>query len=93
MSNSKVQSLNALLLTSGHIEYAFPITHIGYNKEGKTYPSVYRNDGSFKNEMIFPDNKVKSFSFFEFNSAEDENDDNGTLYEAKILKYLDCYNN
>jgi len=85
LQDAKVQELNTLLLASGHIEFAFPIVHMGYNKDGDTYPSVYRNDGSFKNEMLFPDNKVKSFTFFEFNGADDENDENGTVYDLSLL--------
>lgn len=85
LQDAVVQTLNTALLTTGHIEYAFPIAHLGYRKEGETYPSVYRNDGSFKNEMIFPDNKVKSFSFWEFVNAEDSLEGDGTLYEFNYV--------
>lgn len=80
-----VQELNTILATSGYIEYQYPIVHLGYDKDGNTYPSVYRNDGSWDNYMIFPDSRAKSFTFFEFNSGETLNDDDGTYYDLSLV--------
>lgn len=83
MQDSVVQTLNALLVSS--VEYRFGIVHLGYDEEGNTYPSVYHNDGSFKNEMLFPDNKVKSFGFWEFDEGEVLNDNDGDTYNLSFV--------
>lgn len=83
MQDATVQTLNALL--TGSVEYLFGIVHLGYDEDGNTYPSVYYNDGSSKNEMLFPDNKVKSFCFWEFESGEVLDDDEGSNYNLTFV--------
>lgn len=83
MQDEVVQTLNALL--ANIVEYRFGIVHTGYDEDGNTYPSVYHNDGSFKNEMLFPDNKVKSFCFWEFESGDVLNDNDGDVYNLSFV--------
>jgi len=78
-----VQQLNVLL--AGEVERLYGIVHIGYDEEGKTYPSIYRNDGSKKNMILFPDNRVKSFGFWEFSEATVLDDDEGIEYELSFV--------
>lgn len=69
MHDSVVQNINTELEELTYIDYLYPIVHIGFNEDGDTYPSIYMNDGSIKNYMIFPDNKVRAFTFFEMDEA------------------------
>ncbi len=83
MQDSIVQTLNSLI--TDDVEYQFGIVHLGYDEKGATYPSVYKNDGSFGNYMIFPDNKVKSYCFWEFNGADVLDDDDGVDYNLTFV--------
>ena len=83
MQDLIVQNLNALLTSNA--EYLYGIAHIGENEEGLTYPSVYYNDGSKKNFMLFPDNRVKSFLFWEFEGADILDDDEGVKYDLSLV--------
>jgi len=83
MQDAVVQALNALL--TDEVEYLYGIVHTGYDEENNSYPSVYYNDGSRKNVMIFPDNKVKSFGFWEFEDADILDDDEGIVYSLTFV--------
>lgn len=84
LQDSIVQSLNALI--TEHVEYLYGIASMGYDEDGSTYPSIYWNDGSGKNMMLFPDDKVKSFGFWEFfDGAEVLNDDDGTYFRLAFV--------
>jgi len=83
MQDAVVQTLNALL--TGYVEYLFGIANIGVDDKGFSYPSIYHNDGSSKNVMLFPDNKVKSFGFWEFNGANVLDDDEGVEYSLSFV--------
>jgi hypothetical protein len=83
LQDNVVQSLNTLL--ADLVEYRFGIAHTGYDEDGKTYPSIYYNDGSKKNMMLFPDNKVKSFCFWEFGGARVLNDDEGIKFDLTLV--------
>lgn len=83
MQDFVVQEINNLL--TSHIEYRFGIAQMGYDEEGNTYPSIYYNDGSVKNEMLFPDNKVKSFCFWEFLGMEVLDEDEGVNYNLALV--------
>ncbi len=83
MQDAVVQTLNALL--TDQVEYLFGIVNVGYDKDGKTYPSIYYNDGSRKNFMLFPDSKVKSFGFWEFNGTEVLGEDEGVIYDLTFV--------
>ena len=83
MQDSIVQTLNALIVD--YVEYQFGIVHLGTDEEGETYPSVYKNDGSFKNYMIFPDNRVQSFGFWEFDGADVLDDNDGVNYNLTFV--------
>ena len=64
-----VQDINSNLADLSYIDYFYPIVHLGFTDEGETYPSVYMNDGTFDNYMVFPDNRVRSFVFFELDES------------------------
>ncbi len=83
LQDAVVQSLNTAL--SSYAELLYGIVHLGYDEDGNTYPSVYYNDGSFKNLMLFPDNKVKSFIFWEFEGSEVLDDDDGINYNLSLV--------
>jgi len=83
MQDATVQTLNTLL--TSYVEYLFGIVHTGYDEKGFSYPSIYHNDGSFKNAMLFPDNKVKSFGFWEFDGADVLDDDEGVNYNLSFV--------
>jgi len=83
MQDDIVQEYNALLTSI--VEYRFGIAHIGQDEDGKTYPQVYYNDGGRKNMMLFPDNKVKSFCFWEFDGADVLDEDEGIDYNLTFV--------
>ena len=83
MQDKVVQDLNALL--TSYVEYLYGIVHVGYDEDGNTYPSVYYNDGSRKNFMLFPNNRVKSFGFWEFGGANILDDDDGVIYSLSFV--------
>ena len=89
LQDAVVQELNTALLANAtlapYIEHIFGIVHTGYDEENNSYPSVYYNDGSRKNMMLFPDNKVKSFGFWEFDGADVLDDDDGFNYSLTFL--------
>ena len=83
MQDKVVQQINALL--TSYVEYIYGIANIGYDEDGNTYPSIYYNDGSRRNFMLFPDNKVKSFCFWEFNGANILDEDEGVVYSLSLV--------
>ncbi len=85
LQDEVVQTLNTKLEACTYIEYFYPIAHLGTNKEDETYPQIYRNDGSEKNLMLFPDNKAKSFIFWEFVGATILDDDEGVDYNLSLI--------
>ncbi len=83
LQDAVVQTLNALL--TSHVELLFGIVHTGVTDENDTYPQIYNNDGSTSNIMIFPDDKVKSFCFWEFKNADVLDEDDGMVYELTFI--------
>lgn len=83
MQDLTVQNINALL--TSYVENLYGIVHLGFDEDGNTYPSVYYNDGSKKNLMLFPDNRVKSFCFWVLNGAEVLDDDDGMVYDLTFI--------
>lgn len=83
MQDEIVQTLNALL--TSHVEYLYGIVHVGVTEDDDTYPSVYYNDGSQKNMMLFPGSRVKSFCFWEFNGGDVLDDDDGSVYNLSFI--------
>ena len=83
MQDVIVQEYNALLTSI--VEYRYGIAHIGQNEDGATYPQIYYNDGGRKSMMLFPDNKVKSFCFWEFDRADILDDDEGVNYNLSFV--------
>jgi hypothetical protein len=69
LHDAVVQGINTELESLTYIDYLYPIVHTSFNEDGETYPSIYMNDGSFKSYMIFPDNRVRAFTFFEIDEA------------------------
>ena len=89
MQDEVVQNLNALL--SSYVEYLYGIARVGEGDDGLTYPQIYYNDGSEKNMMLFPDNRVKSFGFWEFRGADMLNDDEGVIYSLSFVFWGNLY--
>lgn len=83
LHDSVIQSINDLLVD--YVEYRYGSVHVGYDESGETYPSVYKNDGSRKNYMLFPDNRVKSFGFWELNDSDVLDDDDGVIYDLTFV--------
>jgi len=69
MHDKVVQAINESLASLTYIDYFYPIVHLSYDEEGNTFPSVYMNDGTFDNYMVFPDNRVRAFVFFEMDEG------------------------
>ena len=67
-SPSLVDSIVQVIQTDLHeltwLQYIYPIAEVGMGDDGATYPYCYREDGTGEYEPLFPDNTVKSFSFF-----------------------------
>ena len=85
LQDAVVQYFNDKLASVSAIEYFYPIAHIGTDEEGNTYPLVYTNDGSVKNIMLFPDSKVKSFIFWQFDNSVILEEDDGVQYNLSLI--------
>ena len=83
LQDAVVQTLNTAI--SAYVEHSYGIAHMGYDEDGNSYPSIYYNDASEKSFMLFPDNKVKSFCFWEFDGADVLNDSEGVNYNLSFI--------
>lgn len=82
-----VQELITSLSSLTYIDNFYPIVHLGYGDDDETYPCVYMNDGTFDNYMVFPDNRVRAFIFFEMEDGfvSDMAEDGQCEYEFNLV--------
>jgi hypothetical protein len=88
--DKKVQDLNEVLKTLGWIENIYPIARIGVD-EDKTFPEVYRNDGSRVSERIYPGGSSLSFFRIEgdINGVDLDDDDMHFVVPFSLTVWVD----
>jgi hypothetical protein len=83
-----VDAIQTALEALNWIEYVFPVVREG-TKAGQKYPQAYLNDGQVSAQVITPDEKVKSWSFFTLDNVDrvDEESD-FSIYTLSLTVWL-----
>lgn len=76
LADKYVQYLQEALETLAWIEKVQPAVRVGVDDQGRTFPVVYKNDGSNKNYNILFDTSLKSYAFFEYDGDVTMDDGN-----------------
>jgi hypothetical protein len=79
-----VQGLQTELHSLDWLEYIFPIAEIGEDDEMSTYPTIYREDGTFEYAALLPDDEVKAYSWFMDNGFDIGLDGELNIYQLTL---------
>jgi len=84
MVDSTIQSMQTALEGLTWLEKPYPLVRLTYTDEGKSLPTVYRNDGSMDNYAVMPNDDIKSLSFFRIPERVIVHDVDGDGYDARL---------
>jgi hypothetical protein len=88
LADKVIQTIASDFLTLGWMDNVYPVAEQGEEDDGKTYPMVYAQDGSWDYYRLLPDDTVKAFCFF-VNTGFDVGDDS-ILSTYRYSLYVWC---